>query len=160
MTKPEFIYTTYIKTTAEKLWQAISTPEFTRQYWGDDMISDWKTGAAWKYVRDDEKHETIMLGTVVESTPPQRLVLTWMQAEDESDTSRVSFEIETIGDMVRLTVLHDSFVPGSTMLQGISSGWPRVLASLKTFLENGTPLDTWLGHENSCHASAERETVA
>ena len=78
MTKPELIYTTYIRTTPEKLWNAITNPEFTRQYWGgNENISDWKPGSEWRHVSGDGQRATRVIGKVVESVPPKRLVLTW-----------------------------------------------------------------------------------
>ena len=78
--------------------------------------------------------------------PPRRLVLTWADPADASDKgkhTRVAMDIEKVGDMVRLTVTHDEFKPGSDMLRKISNGWPRVLSSPKSFLETGKPLNTW-----------------
>ncbi len=80
--------------------------------------------------------------------PPRRLVITWAYPADAADLAkhtRVSFELETIEDMVRLTVTHDELVEGSDMERGIMKGWPRVLSSMKSFLETGRPLNTWAG---------------
>ena len=85
---------------------------------------------------------------MVESDPPRRLVLTWASPADAAiaaKVSRVTFDIHATGDMVRLTVTHDELEPESTMLKGITEGWPRVLSSLKSFLETGRPLRTWEG---------------
>ena len=83
MNSPEFVYTTYIRTTPEKLWDAITNPEFTRQYWGGyGNISDWKKGSKWKHVGDDEKHTVRVVGEVLESVPPKLLVLTWADPAD------------------------------------------------------------------------------
>lgn len=95
---------------------------------------------------DDGKGTVRLIGEVVEVIPNKRLVLTWadaMEASDAAQQSRVAIEIEAIGNMVRLTVTHDELKPGSEMAKGISQGWPRVLSSLKSFLETGRPLDTW-----------------
>jgi uncharacterized protein YndB with AHSA1/START domain len=83
------------------------------------------------------------VGKVLESSPPRRLVLTWAAPEDagrEEKHSRVTFELEPIGEVVRLTVTHDRFEPGSQMLERIREGWPKVLSSLKSLLEAGRPL--------------------
>ena len=142
MTKPELIYTTYIRTTPEKLWNAITNPEFTRQYWGgNENVSDWKKGSKWQHVVSDEKRTVRVVGKVVESVPPKRLVLTWADPANEADVSRVTFEIEAIDDTVRLDVIHGDFQPGSDMVNKVSGGWPRVLSSLKSFLETGKALD-------------------
>ena len=83
------------------------------------------------------------MGKVVESKPPRRLVLTWADPSDEENTekhSRVTFDIEPVKGVVRLTVTHDLLEPGSDFLEGISDGWPKVLSSLKSLLESGKPL--------------------
>jgi uncharacterized protein YndB with AHSA1/START domain len=144
----DFIYTTYIKTTAEKVWAAITNPEFTRQYWGHDNISDWKVGSKWQHASSDGQVKIV--GQVLESVPPKHLVLSWANPANPTDESRVTFEIDTIGDMVRLNVMHGNFKAGSTMAAAVAKGWPRVLSSMKTFLETGKALDTWAGHDSNC----------
>lgn len=142
MAKPKFIYTTYIKTTPKKLWAAITNPEFTRQYWGGlANVSDWKKGSPWQHVTKDEKPEIYVTGKVLECNPPKRLVLSWADPDDLADKSRVTFEIETIKDMVCLTVTHGNFKASSTMAGKVSRGWPRVLSSMKSFLETGKGLN-------------------
>jgi uncharacterized protein YndB with AHSA1/START domain len=99
MKNPELIYTTYIRTTPEKLWDAITNPEFTHQYWGGlKNISDWKKGSKWQHVTDDGT--VLLVGEIVENIPPKRLVMTWADPGDVADNSRVTFEIEPIEDMV------------------------------------------------------------
>jgi uncharacterized protein YndB with AHSA1/START domain len=159
MTSTEFVYTTFIKTTPEKVWSAITNPEFTRQYWGSVNISDWKKGSEWRhfYGEGPERRE-VMCGTVLESNPPRRLVLSWAkpeEAKDKSNHSRVIFDIEPIEDMVRLVVTHDELVMGSEMASKISIGWPRVLSSMKTWLETGKALNTWAGQERDCANKAK-----
>ena len=150
MTKPDFVYATYIATTPEKVWQALVDPELMRAYWIDPAgdgpahvnISDWQPGSPWEHQRQDDARTVDMVGKVVEITPPSRLVLTWARPKDADDTtkhSRVSFDIEPIGDtLIRLTVTHEDLDP--QMLDGISGGWPRVLSNLKTLLETGHAL--------------------
>jgi uncharacterized protein YndB with AHSA1/START domain len=138
MTKPDYVYTTYIKTTPEKLWDAITNPEFTRQYWGGlENVSDWKKGSQWQHIARDEKDPVYITGRVLESDRPRRLVLTWADPDQLSDESRVTFAIEPMQDTVRLIVTHGGFKSDSTMAPKIAEGWPRVLSSMKSFLETG-----------------------
>ncbi len=159
MTKPELVYTTYIRTTPEKLWNAITNPEFTRQYWGGNVnVSDWKPGSKWQHVTSDEQRLVRVVGKVEESVPPKRLVLTWAEPGNEADVSRVTFEIEPVQDAVRLDVIHGDFKPGSDMINKVSGGWPRVLSSLKSFLETGKALD--VANCGSKHATMESSVAA
>lgn len=146
MSKEKFVYVTYINATPEKTFQALIDGEMTRQYWQHDNVSDWKPGSRWEHQRCNDAHTVDIVGEVIESTPPRRLVLTWAapaSAADKARHSRVAIDIEPVGAMVRLTVTHDELETGSDMLKGISNGWPRVLSSMKTFLETGRPLVTW-----------------
>jgi uncharacterized protein YndB with AHSA1/START domain len=139
----DFVYTTYISSTPQKVWDAITTPEFARQYWGHGNVSDWKPGSKWEMVRSDGSGVQ-MTGEVLESRPPSRLVLSWVSPEnfaDKSEHSRVTFEIEAVGSVVRLDVVHDQLKAGSEMARGISKGWPLVLSGLKSFLETGKAPD-------------------
>ncbi|HEY4415940.1 MAG TPA: SRPBCC family protein [Verrucomicrobiae bacterium] len=134
------VYISYIRSTPKKVWEAITKPEFTRQYWGGmSNVGDWKEGSKWEH--HNPESEVWITGKVVESTPPKYLVLTWADPDDLKDKSRVTFEIEQMEDMVCLTVTHGSFTDGSTMAGKVSGGWPRVLSSLKTFLETGKGLN-------------------
>jgi uncharacterized protein YndB with AHSA1/START domain len=147
VTETEFVYVTYIAATPQRVWDALLKPEFTSKYWENDNISDWKPGSKWEH-RDSRSGEPRLVGKVVESDPPRRLVITWAFPRDAGNPAahtRVTFELAPIEDMVRLTVIHDRLVPGSEMEKGIVEGWPRVLASLKSFLETGKPLPTWAG---------------
>jgi uncharacterized protein YndB with AHSA1/START domain len=150
MTKPSFVYVTYIATAPEKVWQALTDVQMMRAYWidpaGDDPghvnVSDWQPGSSWQHQRQDAARTVDMVGKVIESTPPSRLILTWARpgdAEDASRHSRVTFDIEPEGEaLVRLTVTHEDLDP--QMLAGISGGWPKVLSNLKTLLETGRGL--------------------
>ena len=145
MTDTEFIYVTYIAATQQRIWDAIVNPEFTHKYWGYDNVSDWKVGSKWEH-REKETGKIGLVGKVVECDPPRRLVLTWASAKDAGNPSahsRVTFQLEPIEDMVKLTVTHDQLIPGSGMQRDITEGWPRVLSSLKSFVETGKPLPTW-----------------
>jgi uncharacterized protein YndB with AHSA1/START domain len=142
----KFVYVTYIATTPERVWEALVDGKLTRQYWGHENLSDWKKGSRWQHVADDGKGTVKLVGEVLESLPPRRLVMTWAEPADAADNakhSRVAMDIEAVGDMVRLTITHDELEAGSDMLRGITNGWPRVLSSLKSFLETGKPLETW-----------------
>jgi uncharacterized protein YndB with AHSA1/START domain len=144
MNDAKFVYVIYIAATAEKVWQALIDGEMTRQYWQHDNVSDWKPGSKWQHRRLDGDKQPRIVGNVLESVPPKRLVLSWALPANEADKSkhsRVTLEVEPVADMVRLTVTHEELEPGSDMLRGISGGWPRVLSSLKSFLETGKPLD-------------------
>ena len=144
MSNEKFIYVTYIASTPEKVWAALLEGELTRQYWRHDNVSDsnWQVGSKWKHVADDDKRTVKLVGEVLENVPQKRLVLTWiapLRLEDKTKHTRVAIDIETVGEMVRLTVTHYQLY--DEMRSGISSGWPRVLSSLKSFLETGHPLD-------------------
>ncbi len=154
LTNPEFVYTTYIKTTPERLWQALTDPTFTKQYWGTELLSDWKVGSrvTWIFagVRVEDSEQVVL-----EADPPRRLAYTWQTITPEfaktvgftdeyqrrvaaEPRSRVSFELEPVeGGWVRLTVVQDGFPEDSEVLKSISGGWPMILSGLKTFLETG-----------------------
>ena len=151
-----FVYTTYIDATPERLWAALTDPAFTKRYWGVALMSDWNVGSTvtWELknvtMADDEQ-------VVLASDPPRRLSYTWHTITPEfieaidgdpeflakastERRSKVTFDIEPVGGLVKLTVTHDDFDPGSLVLIGISEGWPPLIASLKTMLETGEPL--------------------
>lgn len=139
----KFVYVTYIRTTAEKLWDALTKPEFTRQYWAETWQDcDWTPGASWQLMIPDGRVGDS--GKVLEIDRPRRLVLRWhtqfvpeMKAEGPT---RLTYELEQNGDEVKLTVIHESDVPDSKTIDAVSNGWPGLLASLKTLLETGRPL--------------------
>ena len=125
--KPQFVYVTYIRTTPEKLWQALIEPEFTRQFWvGTWQDCSWKQGASWRLMIPDGR--VADSGEVLEIDPPRRLVLSWnneFKPELRGDgPSRLSYEIEQQEEMVKLTVIHQSNTPGSKLIEAVSNGWP------------------------------------
>ena len=142
--KTRFVYVTYVLSTPEKVFEAITKPEIARRYWGHENVSNWQPGSEWQHVRADAERTVQLIGKVVEVTPPSRLVITWANASQTADPeshSRVTFDIAEYDDMVRLTVTHDELEAGSGMAKGISQGWPAVLSSMKSFLETGSGID-------------------
>ncbi|KAA2263417.1 metalloregulator ArsR/SmtB family transcription factor [Solihabitans fulvus] len=156
MSDTEFVYTTYINTTPKRLWQALTDPAFTSRYWGVSFQSDWTKGSPMTW---QENGVTIAdpAQVVLEADPYRRLAYTWHTFTPEFgrangfddallDTiaaerrSTVSFDLEPLGEVVKLTVLHSGFEPGSTVLELIGGGWPHLLSSLKTLLETGDTL--------------------
>ena len=143
MAKAKFVYVIYIKTSPAKLWKALIDPEMTGKYWQHTNLSDWKPGSPWEHRSCDRKGTLGLVGKVVEFSPPRHLVLTWASPRDKARPekhSRVTIGISPYRGVARLTVTHDRLQAGSEMLVGITEGWPKVLASLKTYLETGRPL--------------------
>ncbi|WP_263367033.1 SRPBCC family protein [Edaphobacter bradus] len=144
MSNDKFVYVTYIRTTPEKLWEALTKPEFTRQYWCECWHDTaWEAGSPWKLMIPDGR--VADSGEVVEIDKPRRLVLRWrnefipeMKAEGYS---RCVFELEPKGETVKLTVVHTIDVPESKFLESVSNGWPGILSSLKSLLETGDGLE-------------------
>lgn len=144
--KTSFLYVTYIHSTPDKVFEAITKPDLARRYWGHENVSDWQPGSRWEHIRANDQRTVELVGKVVEVTPPKRLVMTWTNASQEADPdsySRVTFDIEEYEDMVRLTVAHDDLIAGGGMAKGVTKGWPLVLSSLKSFLETGRGLDVF-----------------
>lgn len=144
--KTSFVYVTYIRSTPEKVFEAITRPEIARRYWGHENLSDWQPGSDWRHVRANDERTVNIVGKVVEVSAPRRLVITWAspsQSDDPAAYSRVSFDVEAYDDMVRLTVTHDELEAGSGMASGIQKGWPIVLSSLKSLLETGQGIDVF-----------------
>ena len=161
----KFVYTTYIHATPEKVWQGLTDPAFTKQYWrhptagGVEMQTDWKKGSTYDVTYEQSglviSHPEQV---ILESDPYRRLAYTWHTFTPEwaaahgidqslaaewgaEPRSRVAFDIEDAGGgVVKLTVVHDGFEPGSAVLQGVSGGWPAVISALKTLLETGSAL--------------------
>jgi uncharacterized protein YndB with AHSA1/START domain len=139
----KFVYVTYIRTTPQKLWDALTKPEFIRQYWFDmTQESEWKKGASWAMKFSDGR--TADAGEVLEVDPPRHLALKWRnefrpELKDEG-YSRCTYDLEQDGDIMKLTVTHSIEKEGAKFIEAVSGGWPRILSSLKSLLEAGTPL--------------------
>jgi uncharacterized protein YndB with AHSA1/START domain len=139
-TRSTFLYVTFIRTTPERLWAALTTREFTEQYWfGVHHETDWKPGGSWRMVHGDGR--VTDAGEVVESDPPRRLVLKWrnefrpeLKAEGYS---RCTIELEPMDSAVKLTITHEIQRPDSKFIEAVSGGWPRILSNLKSLLETG-----------------------
>jgi uncharacterized protein YndB with AHSA1/START domain len=143
MSKPEFVYVTYIETTREKLWEALTSSEFSRRYWfGTELKSDWKVGSKLALVMNGTVTDT---GEILEADRPQRLSYTFKHELDDEmrneKPSKVVFTLEQHGRFVKLTLTHEGFAENSRLLDGISRGWPAILSSLKSLLENGQALE-------------------
>lgn len=137
-----FTYVTYIRTTPERLWEALTEPEFHQQYFlGAQMESDWKKGSAWKMAYADGR--VTDSGEILDIDPPRRLVIKWrneFMPEVKADGyTRCTFVIEQEGDMMKLAVTHEADGPHK-LLEHVSKGWPLVLSSLKSLLETGKGL--------------------
>jgi uncharacterized protein YndB with AHSA1/START domain len=145
MTTESTVYVTYIASTDEKVWQALTASEFTRQYFfGRSVESDWQTGSPWNLRKPDGTVD--VHGVVQNSERPHKLVITWKVAgvPDLKDLPEciVSYEIESLGDcVVRLTMTeaHPAPIP-AYLLEGGRQGWPMILSGLKSLLETGRPL--------------------
>ncbi|GAA5130880.1 ArsR/SmtB family transcription factor [Pseudonocardia adelaidensis] len=156
MGEPAFVYTTFITTTPERLWQALTDPAFTRRYWGVTFETDWRPGSP--MVWEQGGHRVVDPEQVVlEAEPYRRLAYTWhtitpgwaaangidddvRAALAAESRSKVTFEIEPFGETVKLTVVHDDFPAGSTMRAMVGTGWPHLLSGLKTLMETGNPM--------------------
>jgi uncharacterized protein YndB with AHSA1/START domain len=144
MSKPSFVYVTYIRTTAEKLWQALTDPDFNRQYWfGAHQVSDWKKGSSWKIAFADGS--TADTGEILEIEPYRRIVIKWrnefMPELKAEGYTRCTIEIEPQGEVMKLAIRHETEKEGANkFIDAVSNGWPQILASLKSLLETGKAL--------------------
>jgi uncharacterized protein YndB with AHSA1/START domain len=144
MTKPEFSYVIYMRASREQVWDGLLEPDFTRQYWFHDNVSDWKVGSAWEHRRSDGSNEVDIAGRVVESEPHTKLTLTWSRPGDIDSPERTSrLEIALAdqdwpgGPWTAVTLEHTDFGDDTEMRDSVSGGWPMVLSGLKTLLEVG-----------------------
>ena len=143
MSGDRFVYVTYIPTTPERLWTALTDPDFTTRYWfGMRLESSWEKGAPWSMAYQDGRITD--RGEVLEVEKPRRLVLSWrhqfreeLKAEGEV---RATFTLEPDGELVKLTVVHESQRGAPKLIAAVSGGWPQILSSLKSLLETGHAL--------------------
>lgn len=161
MARSTFVYVTYIRSTPEKLWSALTDDtEFMKQYWfGTYCESQWKAGSSWKMVQPDGT--VTDSGEIVEADPPRRLVIRWQhqhrpELKAEGD-SLCTMELEPLGPTVKLSIMHSIEREPSALIGAVSGGWPKILSNLKSLLETGT---TALGeaYHTRC-SSAENETA-
>ena len=151
--KSSFVYVTFIRTSPDRLWSALTSPEFTKQYWfGMHCESDWKAGSSWKLSFADGR--VADAGEIVEADRPRRLVVRWRNEWkpelNAEGYSRCTFELEPVveagGDVVKLSVMHEMDRPGSKLIEAVSGGWPPVLSNLKSLLETGHVVLVQAGH--------------
>jgi uncharacterized protein YndB with AHSA1/START domain len=141
MARSTFVYVTYIRTTPEKLWSALTDAEFTKQYWfGMRCESQWTAGSPWKLVSGSG--HVFDAGEIVEAEPPRRLVIRWenqfkpeLKAEG---ASLCTMELEPDGAAVKLSITHTIEREPSKLIEAVSGGWPKVLSNLKSLLETGS----------------------
>ncbi len=147
--KPSYVYVTYIGSTPERVWHALTDADLSAAYWGHSNVSDWQVGSAWEHRRIDGSGIVDVVGTVRQADPPRRLVMTFGAPDSPSpdEPSVVTFEIEPHRDIVRLTVTHENLA-GDDDLRAVSVGWPAVIANLKSMLETGhvLPQPPWEMH--------------
>ena len=136
-----FVYVTYIRTTPERLWSALTSADFAKQYWlGIQPEAEWKVGGAWKLVYPDGR--VTDTGEIVEFEPAKRLAIRWrneFKPELKAEGwSLCVMELETQGEAVKLTVTHSMEREGSKFIVAVSGGWPQILSNLKSLLETGS----------------------
>jgi len=139
--KSRFVYVTYIRTTPELLWSALTSQEFARQYWrGAHPEADWRIGGSWKLIFPDGRVGDT--GEIVACEPAKRLAIRWrneFKPELKAEGWSVcTMEIEPIGQAVKLTVTHSIERQDSKLIDAVSGGWPQVLSNLKSLLETGS----------------------
>lgn len=141
MARSTFAYVTYIRTTPEKLWSALTDAEFIRQYWfGCRCESQWTAGSSWKLMSGDG--QVLDDGEIVEAVPPRRLVIRWRhqskpELKSEGD-SYCTMELEPSGTAVKLSITHTIERDPSKFIEAVSGGWPKVVSNLKSLLETGS----------------------
>ena len=141
MARSTYTYVTYIRTTPEQLWQALTDPAFMREYWfGSHGESDWTPGSPWTLVAADGQASDT--GEIVEADPPRRLVIRWRhvikpELKAEGD-SLCTMTLESQPGAVKLSIIHTVEREPSRFIEAVSGGWPKVLSNLKSLLETGS----------------------
>ncbi len=143
MSKSKFVYVTYIRTTADKLWDALTKSEFINLYWFNmHQESDWQEGSAW--AMKDSKGQVWDSGKILEVDRPHRMVISWHHeyhdAARAEGYSRMTYLIEKAGPVIKFTVTHESDTENSELISKVSGGWPMILSNLKSLLETGQVL--------------------
>ena len=141
MAKSTYVYVSYIRTTPEKLWQALTDAEFIRQYWfGMRAESEWRPGSPWKLVSSDG--QIWDAGEIVEAVPPRRLVIRWQHQNKPElkaeGPSLCTMELEPGAGAVKLSITHTIEREPSKLITAVSGGWPKVISNLKSLLETGS----------------------
>ena len=141
MARSTFLYVSYIRTTPERLWTALTDPEFMKQYWfGMRCESQWTPGSSWRLISGEG--QIYDAGEIVEADPPRRLVIRWQhqnkpELKAEGD-SLCTMELEPSGSAVKLSITHTIEREHSKLLEAVSGGWPKVISNLKSLLESGS----------------------
>jgi uncharacterized protein YndB with AHSA1/START domain len=140
MNRSTFMYVTYIRTTTEKLWSALTDPATMKQYWfGMHQETDWLPGSAWQLVFPDGRIADA--GEIVEADPPRRLVIKWRNEFKpelkEEGYSRCTMELDPAAEAVKLTITHVMERSESKFIEAVGGGWPKILSNIKSLLETG-----------------------
>ena len=140
MTRSTFVYVTYIRTTPEKLWKALTDAQFIKQYWfGMRCESEWTPGSSWTLVAEDG--QVWDAGEIVEAVPARRLVIRWQHQNKPElkaeGPSLCTMELEASGGAVKLSITHTIERDPSKFIAAVSGGWPKVISNLKSLLESG-----------------------
>ena len=153
MSKPEFVYVTAIAASCDRVWQGLTTEEFTRQYWHKTRVrSEFTPGARIEFLNPDDS--VGVAGEILTANRPHELSYSWsfLRNPDTIDepASRVTFRLESVGAGTRLTVIHDRLEQSPGTASMVSIGWPHVIAGLKTLLETGRAVDFTAQEDSDC----------
>jgi uncharacterized protein YndB with AHSA1/START domain/DNA-binding transcriptional ArsR family regulator len=158
--RPNYVYVTYIESSPERVWEALTDADLTAQYWGHSNVSDWQVGSPWEHRRVDGSGIADVIGTVLASEPPRRLSMTFGAPNVPAQASTVTFDIEPYYEIVRLTVTHEGVTDDAW--EAVSAGWPAVCANLKSLLETDhvLPRAPWEMHAELRAAQMARDDAA